>query len=113
MNWKLTAVNRPVTFEIGDPICMLVPQRRGELEAFRPEIRDIDTEPELLAAYRQWHADRARFLTELRVPGSEAEKQKWQKDYFRGGGPHGTAAPVHQTKLDLREFDDPDGWCPA
>ena len=37
MNWKLTRPHWPVTFEIGEPICMVVPQRRGELESFHPQ----------------------------------------------------------------------------
>jgi hypothetical protein len=35
MNWKLTRPHFPVVFEEDEPICMIVPQRRGELEAFR------------------------------------------------------------------------------
>jgi hypothetical protein len=41
VNWKLTQPNKPKEFDAGEPICMLVPQRRGELESFRAEIRDI------------------------------------------------------------------------
>jgi hypothetical protein len=28
----------------GEPICMIVPSRRGELEVFEPEIRETDKE---------------------------------------------------------------------
>jgi hypothetical protein len=112
MNWKLTAVGRPVMFEVGEPVCMLVPQRRGDLEAFEPQVRDLQSEPELSRAYQQWTETRARFLADLQVPESEAVRQLWQKHYFRGTGPDGSSAPTHQTKLHLREFDDPDGWCP-
>ena len=113
MNWRLTAVGRPVTFEVGEPLCMLVPQRRGELEAFRPEVRDIDTDPELGAAHERWSEGRDRFLTDLEVPDSDAVRRGWQKHYFRGTTPDGVAAPAHQTKLQLREFDDPEGWWPT
>ncbi len=112
MNWKLTAVNRPITFEVNEPLCMLVPQRRDDLEAFQPEVRDLGASPEVRGAYQQWTASRRQFLTHLQVPDSEGVKQAWQKDYFRGTTPDGAAALVHQTKLHLREFDDPDGWCP-
>lgn len=112
MNWKLTAIGRPVTFEVGEPLCMLVPQRRGDLEAFQPEVRDLASDPDVSRAYRRWTETRDRFLADLQVPDSEAVKQSWQKDYFRGSAPDGSAAPVHQTRLHLREFDDPDGWCP-
>ena len=112
MNWKLTAVGQPVAFRVGEPICMLVPQRRGELEAFGTEVRPIEAEPELQDAHRAWTESRARFMAELGEPDSEAAKRAWQKDYFRGRAPDGTAARAHQTKLHLRGFDDPAGWCP-
>ena len=51
MNWKLTRANLPVIFEAGEPICMIVPQRRGELEAFHPEIRELEEEPEPASAF--------------------------------------------------------------
>ena len=40
MNWKLTRPNHPVTFEAGEPFCMIAPCRRHELEAFEPRITD-------------------------------------------------------------------------
>jgi hypothetical protein len=108
MNWKITT-RRWVTFSAGEPICMVVPQRRGELEGFQPELRDIGADPALEAAYHRWTAERSRFLTELHEPGSEAEREEWQRHYFRGTAPDGTSATVHQTKLALREFFDPNG----
>ena len=108
MNWKLTTVGQPVRFEVDEPICMLVPQRRGELEAFAPEIRELGSDPELHAAYAAWTESRGRFLAELNTPGSEAVRQKWQRDYFRGSAPDGTRAPTHQTKLRLCPFVEPD-----
>lgn len=112
MNWKLTARNQPVIFAEGEPICMLAPQRRGALEAFWPEVRDLADDPQLDAAYQRWTAGRRRFLADLRVPHSEAVQQKWQRHYFQGTAPDGSAAPIHQTKVQLREFADADGWCP-
>lgn len=113
MNWKLTEPDRPVMFEVGEPVCMLVPRRRGELETFRPEVRKIEADPELGAAYQRWKEGRARFLADLDALDPEAVEQGWQKHYFRGATPDGTAAPAHQTRLQLREFDDPAGlWRP-
>ena len=37
MSWKLTRKLMPVRFEVDEPICMIVPQRRAELEEFAPE----------------------------------------------------------------------------
>ena len=105
MNWRLTRAELPVVFEAGEPICMIVPQRRGEMEAFRPEIRELDEEPQTASAHRQWAQSRGKFLRDLKVPGSEAVKRRWQKDYVRGTTPGGDRAEEHQTKLKLREFD--------
>lgn len=106
MNWKLTQVDQPVTFETGEPICQLVPQLRGDLEAFVPEIREIGANPDLEAEFSAWSASRSQFLGELQEPGSEAVRRKWQKDYFHGATSDGTRAPDHQTKLRLRDFSD-------
>src|SRR5688572_13207600 len=85
MNWNLRRAEFPVIFEAGEPICMIVRQRRGELETFAPEIREIGEEPELASAYEQCGESRERFnREELDVPGSEAQKRGWQKDYVRG-----------------------------
>jgi hypothetical protein len=108
MNWKVTRPNEPVNFEVGEPICMLVPQRRGELELFRPQVRSIGAEPEIRRGLEHWMESRTRFLADLRVPGSEAAKHAWQKHYFQGQSPEGRQAPEHQTKLMLRPFDQGD-----
>jgi hypothetical protein len=110
VNWRLTRPRQRVVFEAGEPICMLVPQRRGELEAFHPEIRLLDDDPDLALQYRSWSESRAEFNAALRVPGSDAEKQRWQKHYFQGmsqgSSDSGDATSGHQTKLNLREFAD-------
>lgn len=98
MNWKLTHLNSPVTFNTDEPICMLVPQRRGELETFRPEIRSLHTDHETAEGYRQWFRSRGQFLAERRA--------SWQKHYFHGTSPGGLGATEHQRKLKLRDFDE-------
>jgi hypothetical protein len=104
MNWKMTRADLPVVFEAGEPICMIVPRRRGELEAFEPVIRDVEGEPELASAYHRWAESRAAFNRDLKVPESEAAKRGWQKDYVRGSTPSGLRAEEHQTKLKLKGF---------
>src|SRR5215208_5683010 len=98
MNWKLTHLNSPVTFNTDEPICMLVPQRRGELETFRPEIRSLHTDHETAEGYRQWFRSRGQFLAERRA--------SWQKHYFHGTSPGGLGATEHHRKLELRDFDE-------
>ena len=104
MNWKLTRANLPVVFEADEPICMVVPQRRGALEAFEPEICEIGEEPALAEAYERWTESRGEFNRELGVAGSEAQKRGWQKDYVRGMTVGGLRAKEHQTKLKLKGF---------
>ena len=104
MNWKLTRAELPVVFEEGEPICMIVPQRRGELDGFHPEIRELEEEPETASAFRQWAESRGRFNQDLSVPDSEAVRQGWQKDYVRGTTLGGLRAEEHQTKLKLKGF---------
>ncbi len=108
MNWKLTRPKHPVTFARGEPICMLVPQRRGELESFHPELRALAAEPELEQAHNAWRDGRAAFLLAKYLAGPALLSDgslPWQGEYFHGTAPDGTAAPEHQTKLHLRGFE--------
>jgi hypothetical protein len=104
MNWMLTRPNQPVVFEVDEPICMIVPQRRGELETFHPRVADIRTDATIQSEYHAWTRSRSQFLKYLNVAGSSAMRQGWQKDYFRGVSPRASRADIHQTKLSLREF---------
>jgi len=106
MNWKMTRSHHPVRFDIGEPFCMIQPQPRGELEIFKPEIRDIASNPVLAKRYDRWVESRERHSSERRDPD-------WQKNYFRGDGvadhelgPARSFLNDHQTKLELREFVD-------
>jgi hypothetical protein len=60
MNWQMMLPNHTVTFDIGEPVAMLVPQMRGELEIFRPEIRAFDAAPAKQASYLRHAAARFR-----------------------------------------------------
>ncbi len=106
MNWQMTRPREPVTFEKDEPICMLVPQPRGDLENFRPRIRDVAKDPEVAQQYADWSRGRDQFLQDLKKPASDAVKQGWQKHYFQGINTDGTEAPQHQPKLEVRPFVD-------
>src|SRR5688500_12447342 len=109
MYWKMIEANMEVEFLPGEPICLILPIKRGEIETFDPQVRDLDTEPALQKGYEEWSASRTKFIHELQIPKSEAREAKWQKDYVQGVGPEGVVAPQgHQTKLNLREFRVPD-----
>lgn len=107
MNWRLTRTHHKVTFDIGEPIAMLVPVRRADLDAFEPEIQGIHDDPEEARAFFKWRQSRAQFIDELPLQGTQANRTAWQKDYVRGRTPDGTVAREHQLKLALRPFKRP------
>lgn len=109
MNWKITRPNTPVRFETDEPICMIVPQRRGELEGIAPEIRLLEQNQELQSLHEAWASSRERFLKDLamRTTASDGPAASgWQRDYFQGRHVTGVEADMgHQTRLRLREFE--------
>jgi hypothetical protein len=109
MNWQLTRPGLEVEFERGEPLCMLVPQRRHDIENVRPAFRSLAAEPELEGRVRGWANSREEFLVDLATDGTDARNRRWQKDYFQGrdvGGGQASRVAVHQTKLRVREFLD-------
>jgi len=104
MNWKLTRPKRRVRFEVGEPVCMLVPQRRHELEAFEPVVQDLDDDAAIASEYRRWRESRDKFISDLAAREEDAVRAGWQRDYFLGRGPGETVVPQHQTKLAVRPF---------
>ena len=111
MNWKVSRPNFPITFERNEPLCMIVPQKRGELENFSTEILSIASQSDIEQGYYHWSKSRREFLTELDIPGSEASKRVWQKDYFKGLSPTGRHIPDHQLKLKLQSFEQKGKYC--
>jgi hypothetical protein len=110
MNWKFTRPDHPVTFEQGEPFCMIVPQRRGELESFHPTVRDVREDPETYKGWKEWLESRhdlqvRKFLSTYSDEYAE-DRDSWQKNYFQGDLP-GATAQEHQTKLRLRDFESP------
>jgi hypothetical protein len=83
MNWKLT---RPgsVEFQKGEPVAMLVPQRRCDLESFSARMAELSTNPELAAGYHRWITARQEFLALRQAGEPQALAQKHQKHYFHG-----------------------------
>ncbi len=102
MNWQLT---RPglVEFQQGEPVCMIVPQRRGDLERFQPEICDVSEMPQM-RGYLSWRQGRKDFIDDLRFPDSEANERGWQREYMTGTAADGTRFAEHQRKLRLQEW---------
>lgn len=105
MNWHLTRPGETVVFEVDEPICQVVPVRREDIEHVRPTLRYMSDVPEIAAEANAWSEDRRKFLDELKVPGSEAQKRGWQKDYFQGRDMAGNRHPQHRTRLHVRDFE--------
>ena len=107
MNWKFTRADHTVRFEVGDPFCHLFPVQRELVGSIEPELRELSSDPETEAQHRQWSGSRQTFNLELLESESEARKEKWQKNYYRGAKPDGLDSGVdHQTKLRLMPFAD-------
>ena len=104
MNWKLTRPGQLVRFEIGDPICMVVPFPRGFLDALDPVRRSLESDPETQAKYLKWSHDRSQFQEKVADGDETAVKRGWQKDYFQGRDPGAEKFDGHQTKLGLDPF---------
>ena len=104
MNWKFTRKLTPVTFERDEPFCMIFPLQRGAIEKVEPEIRSMAEDPEVEEAFTAWSESRRAFNEGLKVKGSQAEAEKWQKDYFRGTGRFGTTPADHRTRLRVPPF---------
>lgn len=104
MNWKITRPHHWVEFAKGEPIAQLVPQRRGELEDFVPEILLIDADPELTKATEAWMESRAKFHEDYH--NTTAKEKMWERHYHQGTSPDGTSAEDHQTRRHLLGFVD-------
>ena len=110
MNWKITRPHHSVSFEEGEPFCMLVPQRRGELEQFEPAFAPLESDAEAQTRHADWVQARhdlqvKRFLGQYSRDFQEYA-DAWERRYFKGLYPNGDPAPAHETKLRLRKFGD-------
>lgn len=96
MNWRLTRPGE-ARFETTDPLCFIVPQRRGELESFATSVHPIEANTDLDWAYNTWAEDRRHFIATSSHP-------EWKGYYLRGTSPTGHTAPEHQLRLQLSPF---------
>ena len=104
MSWKFTRQLMPVRFEVDEPICMIVPQRRAELEEFAPELRPIESDEELHRKHEAFLRSRGALGREQAATDT-AEERVPQRDYTRGRHSDGEAgADDHQTRRHLRSF---------
>jgi hypothetical protein len=105
MNWQFTRAQETVSFTLGEPICHFFPVPRALPENVQLVSTDLAEDPELAARYREWAESRTAFNHALHEADPAAAQGKWQRHYFRGQNPDGSAGSAeHQTKLDLCPF---------
>jgi hypothetical protein len=105
MNWKMTRPNVHVVFKKDEPICQVFPVPRDLVESVEPVFRDIRDEPELCRRYAETVESRRKFSADLKIEGSAARAEGWQKNYMRGRTLQGEKGPpAHRTSLKLKEF---------
>ena len=102
MNWKFTGPDTVIEFEEDEPIATVFPIRRGVVETFEPVVRTPTDDPDLWQEFLAWRESRNNFNKDLKVAGSEAQSQKWQKAYMTG--PEEELIPSHRSKLRLKDF---------
>jgi hypothetical protein len=107
MNWKITRPLKTIRFEKDEPICMIVPQRRGEMEAMTPEVRNLESARELLEGFNAWRESRLKLVERKKDPRA-AGLREWEGHYMRGTTVLGVQAPEHQVKRDLQPFAETD-----
>jgi hypothetical protein len=101
MNWHFTRPGK-VTWEKGEPFCLVFPVAQGALESVQPEIRDVEQNPELKAELDAWTERRDDFMKKFNAGDAETLKQAWQRYYFLGKlASTGHTVPVHTNKLRL------------
>jgi hypothetical protein len=102
MSWKITRPFKKIKFEAGDPICLLTPVRRGDVESFTPELQNLKSDPELLAKFKEWH------LKRINAGGGSGRDLAVEQagDYIRGESTGGEVFKEHQTKLAVQDFQE-------
>lgn len=108
MNWQITRPGVPIRWEAGEPVCLLVPQRRGDLEAIRPRFEPFHAAPETKAlvqlALQQRRELRRRQEIVHRAGLVRRGRDAFERLYFRGRYPDGRAAPHHRATVRLHPF---------
>lgn len=103
-NWKLTRPGR-VEFAAGEPIAMIVPYRRGDLESFATRRAELHTNPDLHRGYSEWITSRGEFVAAQQAAGPASTGKKFQKHYYHGQTVAGHHFPDHQKKRNADPFD--------
>ncbi len=100
MNWRFTRPHHRIRFEVDEPIAFRMPLERQALERFEARIAPIDEAPELRAQFEAWSRSRDAFQRDVAANPSLSPAERWQKLYYRGLEPDGTAGSRdHQARV--------------
>jgi hypothetical protein len=108
MNWRFTR-ECTVEFALGEPICMFFPIQRGVLERFRGELRALESNREFEGKFREWSANRDRFLWKLEKGKPQAIGQGWQKEYLQAAKDKKPLARPFVNEISWTELEMADG----
>lgn len=105
MNWKLTRPDHPVRFDIGDPICVVVPYPRAYVERFATATDTLSSNRGLLRAYERWRSSRRSHIEKKRAKLLSA--RAWQGKYHRGRREDGSTVAEHRRRVRTEPFPTP------
>jgi uncharacterized protein DUF6065 len=111
IHWQITEPNMAVRFRKGDAMAQIFPVRRGDTEAFEPEIRSISDAPEIAEYMEEWTTRRRAFNKALKDPDSAERRKKWPGHYRRGTDIFDNKASpeTHRTRVRVSSFKDKRG----
>lgn len=105
MNWKFTEPNQWVKFAQWEPFCMIVPQKRHEIEGFSAQTAALEDDPDLYETYTAMKRERAQLVKRnSQLPRGQ---RRSPLHYFNGyDNVHDTYFGDHQVKLTLSTFQE-------
>jgi hypothetical protein len=105
MNWRFLRRNHWIHFDAGEPICFFFPVQRAYLESFTPKFMPMESHPELMRQFTEWHRSRSEFMQRMVRERPQAGSEQWQKKYYQGVDvDNRPGAADHSTKLRLKSF---------
>lgn len=100
MNWQMMEPG-VVRFERDEVFCTVMPIPKNYLEQWEVAVHNLSDDTVLLVEQDQFRKSRSEFRKRMDDKDPEALKQAWQKHYFIGQFPDGTAGVDHVNKLRL------------
>jgi hypothetical protein len=104
MNWRFTRAGT-AGFAEGEPFCFITPVPHVLLDRVQPEVRALDADPGLKAAYEARATGRGEFNERLASGDPDTVARGWQRHYVRGEA-EGEPPAFHVTRRRLRAVRD-------